>query len=314
MRRGHQELQQMHPQFNMFISHGVIVRPSLVKSLCSNPMRHQQLSCGYQKFYSKRQSLRLEDDTNWCIRVKTQSGVSSQQSTTESVQIVEYFILLQLLPDIGSEGAEELLSELWSLKYAVPNVLCASAGEASFVGSEDAYDSNLQHFTHVAKFRFGSPAAAKEFQSHEKFLEVSAAVRSEPKCVNTLELVAKVVVQKNLGDIFKSGGAWESGVEHILMARQEETPGTMKTLCDLAISGGALQSCSGSAVELITKEVADETKIIVSHFPSEQDARAFMGSRPVQILFGSCTEQKYFCFEIAPTDSKTQSKGPGGLV
>lgn len=231
------------------------------------------------------------------------------------VNVVEYFILFQFTKDTDAYQVEKILSNLWSLKYIVPNVLCASAGA---ICTDEFFSETIRGFdayTHAVKFRFGSPEAANSFQTHPKFVEVSSAVQAEIFCAAATELVAQVSVPNELQNIFKTGGTWETGVEHVLLMECENIPGTLASLSELAVSstGGAMQSGIGSAVTLSTSGPGTEEVILVSHFPSATGAMGFMKSEAVMTLLASSERPRIFCFEIVPTDSKSRAADQGFL-
>ncbi|GMH43613.1 hypothetical protein BSKO_11535 [Bryopsis sp. KO-2023] len=233
---------------------------------------------------------------------------------SSKVKIVEYFVLFRVAANTEPDRVEKLLSDLWSLKYMVPNVLCASAGPTCALEGVSA-NGDFAKYTHAVKYRFGSPSGATEFQSHPKFLETTAAVRSEKCCEDVAEIVAQVEVPNEIQNIFKTGGTWETGVEHVMLFSDVGFDETLPVLSELATSsaGGALQSGVGSAVDLVVKG-GDEEAVLVTHFPSEAAAINFSTSQAVKTLLTAAKGVRTVCFEIAPTDSKTQPKGSGGLL
>lgn len=238
-----------------------------------------------------------------------------QSSTSEMVNVVEYFVLFQFIEDTDPSLVEEVLSDLWSLKYMVPNVLCASAGAICLNESLSETIKGFEGYTHAVKFRFGSPEAANSFQTHPKFVEVSSSVQAEAFCKSALEIVAQVSIPNELQNIFKTGGAWDTGVEHVLLTEHENIPGTLAGLSELAVSsaGGAMQSGVGSAATLSISGPSIEEAIIVSHFSSAAGAIGFTKSEAVMTLLASLGGPRLFCFEIVPTDSKSRPADQGFL-
>lgn len=245
-------------------------------------------------------------------------------------------MLLEVRSESTTDGVLQMLGAMWSLQYLIPNVLSASAGAIldlngrSLGGESGAW----QGFTHTLHYRFGNIELAEAFRRHATF-QKAVSEEVDPRCARVAELVAVVDVPNELGAIFRRGGAWEEGVEHVLVVKMEDAGQRaavneyLSILGDVAQSSacGALLSACGPLAELSKDKQAEAGEdsdappllAMVTRVPSLEGYRAFLKMPPMQSLLeegvdGLLRPVCSLCYEVTPAEGRqTRSPGDGRL-
>ncbi|CAD7696195.1 unnamed protein product [Ostreobium quekettii] len=265
--------------------------------------------------------------------VQNDGAGSGPRGPKLTVKVVEYFMLLEASPQCSEEELLAALGEMWTLQYLVPNVLCASAGAVVQVGDNPVSGPGvppgpLSGFTHALHYRFGNVEVADGFRRSDKVREATATQLAR-RFDRIVELAAVVEVPNELGAIFRRGGAWEAGVEHVLVAEvasEDAAQGAAQFLAalgELATSSacGALLSSSGPVARIGVEEGGAAPMLaMVTQVPGVEGASAFVGLPPVQGLLegrdssGVLRPLMSLCFEVAPTEGRRSSSPADGRL
>lgn len=278
-------------------------------------------------------------------QLKPASADNDSGSSTKKplVKVVEYYMLLEIRPDTTNDDVLKMMGGMWSLQYLIPNVLSASAGAILDLesppsgGQPGGQPGAWSGFTHALNFRFGNIEFAEAFRKHESYLKAFVE-ELDPLCTRVAEVVAVVDVPNDLGAIFRRGGSWEEGVEHMLVVelqdvdRRAAVDEYLGTLGDVAESSacGALVSSRGPLAEMSGRRErgqksedpkADVTPMLamLTRVPSFESYRAFVGLPPMQSLLGTGVDGLLrpvlsLCFEVTPADDqKTKSPADGRI-
>lgn len=269
------------------------------------------------------------------LQIKAQDFASEQETKSAYVKVVEYFMLLEVRPDLQQEDVLKMLGSMWSLQYMIPQVLCASAGSILVVNNRSQGGLFNEHsdkgagFTHALHFRFGNPEVADAFRQHPTFTKTKKQ-GVDVMCDRVAELVAVVEVPNDLGAIFRRGGDWEEGVEHIIVmkaqngVKKEGVNKYVSHLQELAETsvGGALCSSVGPLAQITDTFASSSSKdhssvsflALVTQFPTFEGCQAFDQISMVQQIQKGDSNQALqaifsICFEIAPAEGQQRSAG-----
>lgn len=203
------------------------------------------------------------------------------------------------------------LDGLWSTQYLAPGALCAFAGATMSGGGGG--------FTHALHLRFPDPATASSFLAHPA---TAAATGALPPAALTTLLFPGRVAAATLESLFRRGGAWESGVERVLLLAQraDDDAAADAWLSDIAslaesAAAGALQATGGRLVG--GPAAAGATHALLARFADKGLLDRFMqlpavasmaggergegGAPPPLAAVGGAT------FEIAPAQGVTRA-------